>query len=89
MAGEIGKSPQSANSQTANAVTVEPVLGSNFPAKGKIQGNLSNLARASIFSAQSASGFNGLQQNSLLKRTENYFRRTGKIVTRTGKVIAG
>jgi hypothetical protein len=46
-------------------------------------------APASIFSAQSASGFNGLRQNSLLKRPGNYFRRTGKIVARTGKIIAG
>lgn len=44
-----------------------------------------NLAHQTIFGGPSASKFNGLQRNSLRKRTGNYFTRTGDFHAGTGK----
>jgi hypothetical protein len=62
----------------ADAVAIEPVSASKFPANREINREFCEiLAAATLFAPQSASKFNGFERNSLSKVTGNFLRVTG------------
>jgi hypothetical protein len=63
------------------AVPMEPVSASKFPANREINREFGNLGpRSAVLAPPSTSDFNGLQSNSLHTRTGNFWSEQGNLI---------